>query len=384
MATPHSPALQKALHIALLSLLLLGCGGKGSQQQADTAMVEEPVPTDTVQRCSITFIMGEDRSAANPYYSLAGFYYRLSAKDRTDRVVDNLASLSEVIKYLNANPAPDSCPYGVVNLVCHGNGFVDLEPTVTRNGKRISVASLQEAMKRHRLPMPDSAVVDSLTIIHLHGCGIGNNRPLLKAMRQAFGDRPRVVASKLFECYIHGSANHNPQNIIHYYAYAWYAFQNPDSTPSTAQLAKQFKKRYPHEHVDWQSALSRSTPSSLNEPYHFSYIVPCRYEEIYGTPQELPPLNSRKQRLQWEADNADFQQLLASTGIERQYYRVRFYRQTYASGDSLLWGIKVKAHAGVVCVLKPLVTTDSTTNAPLPLHPPLGDTAVFSVADKAD
>ena len=373
-----SSSRSRLLLFLIAAALLAACKGKPAVSVPPPAADTVEAAADTIQRSSITFIMGSDHSASNPYYSLAGYYYRLSADDRTDLVVDNLTSLSEVIKYLNAHPAPDSLPYGFVNLVCHGNGFVDLEPTVTRGGKRIAVASLQEAMEQGRLPLPDTSAVDSLTVIHLHGCGIGNNRPLLTAMRQAFGNRPRVMASKLFECYTYGSANRNPQNIIHYYAHAWYAFHNPDSTPTPALLAKQFKQRYPHEHIDWRAALSRRSPSSPEEAYHFSYIVPCRYEEIYGTQQELPSLNSRRGRQQWEADNDDFRQLLASTGIDRQYYRVRFYRQTYIVDDSLMWGIKVKAHAGVVCVLKPMVELDSSSHRLLPCRPQLDDTNVFS------
>ena len=44
-----------------------------------------------------------------------------------------------------------------------------------------------------------------------------------------------------------------------------------------------------------------------------------------------------------------------------------------------MWGIKVKAHAGVVCVLKPMVELDSSSHHLLPCRPQLDDTSVFFI-----
>ncbi|MBO7576802.1 MAG: hypothetical protein J6T03_04970, partial [Bacteroidales bacterium] len=138
---------------------LFACKGRGdapalpiADTVADTAVA--------LPRTSVTFIMGRDLSAYNPYYSLANQYYRLNPDDRTEFVVDSLTSLSQVFGWLSDNPSPDGRPYGLVNIVSHGNEFVDLQMTVTPGGPRTSVQSLRQALSDSLLSPPDCHAVD--------------------------------------------------------------------------------------------------------------------------------------------------------------------------------------------------------------------------------
>lgn len=158
------------LMIAVVSLQ--ACKGRGDTSPLPVADTLAQ-PCDTIPRISVTFIMGRDNSAYNPYYSLANQYYRLNPDERTEVVVDSLTALSQVLDWLRLHPADNGLPYGLVNLVTHGNEFIDLQMTVTPDGQRTSVESLRQAMADSLLLPPDITVIDCHTLIYLHGCAVG-------------------------------------------------------------------------------------------------------------------------------------------------------------------------------------------------------------------
>ena len=170
------------LMIAVVSLQ--ACKGRGDTAPLPVADTLAQ-PCDTIPRISVTFIMGRDLSAYNPYYSLANQYYRLNPDERTEVVVDSLTALSQVLDWLRLHPADNGLPYGLVNLVTHGNEFIDLQMTVTPGGSRTSAESLFQAMADSLLLPPDSTVIDRHTLIYLHGCAVGQNQSLLDGLAQA-------------------------------------------------------------------------------------------------------------------------------------------------------------------------------------------------------
>lgn len=362
----------------LIVVSLFSCKGKG-----DTPVVT-PVDTieeevDTIPRTSITFILGEDNSTFNQYYTLANHYYRLNREDRTEVVVDNLTSLSQVLDYLREHPADSARPYGLINLVSHGNEFIDLQATVTPWGARISSQSLREALDGKKLVPPDSTVVDSLTVVYLHGCAVGQNQALLNGLAEAFGGKATVKASKLFEYYAYLSRNQNPSSVRHYFARTWYAFYHPDSAFDEKNLVKQLHQSYPKDTTHWREGLQRRFQENPSQLYHYSFIVPCSYSVIYGAKSDLPNVNSRSRREQWIAEHPEYSTLLATTHIPQQYFQTKFYRQTFqGDNDSILYGLQVKARAGVVCLIQPLVATDSTGFPFAPYCPAEEDSTIFA------
>jgi hypothetical protein len=324
---------------------------------------------------------------------MANHYYRLASDERTDVVVCGLTSLSEVFDWLRTHPVvrtltppPPIDPsmaglqdptyqrinlstYKHINLVSHGNEFIDLQATVTPHGPRISTASLREALADSTLLPPASNVVDHRTLVHLHGCAVGQNQPLLDALAEAFGGEANVVASKLFEYYTYLSPNHNPQSLRHYYARTWYAFYHPDSAVDEAALVRQLQRRYPADSVDWRAGLRRRFQNSPDELYHYSFIVPVRYDEFYERPEDKPSVGSPAKRQQWVDSHPDFRALLDSTRIPRNYFQTKFYRLTTVTDDDrILLGLEVRARAGVICLIQPLTNT----------LPTLADTSFFA------
>ena len=357
---------------------LFACKGRGdapalpiADTVADTAVA--------LPRTSVTFIMGRDLSAYNPYYSLANQYYRLNPDDRTEFVVDSLTALSQVFGWLSDNPSPDGRPYGIVNIVSHGNEFVDLQMTVTPGGPRTSVQSLRQALVDSLLSPPDCHAVDHLTRIYLHGCAVGQNQPLLDLLAEAFGGRAVVQASKLFEYYAYLSLNRNPQSIRHYFARTWYAFYHPDSAYNETALVRQLRNRYPSDTTHWREGLRRRLQDNPSQLYHYSFTVPCLWDEVFTSLAQFPAVNSLQQRRRWVADNAAFRALLDQTHIPLPYFQIKFYRQTLIlDNDSLAYGLRVRARAGVICLIQPLTAPDSMGSPFAPFRPSFTDTAFFA------
>ena len=357
---------------------LFACKGRGD---APALPVVDTVADIVVipPRTSVTFIMGRDLSAYNPYYSLANQYYRLNPYDRTEFVVDSLTSLSQVFGWLSDNPSPDGRPYGIVNIVSHGNEFVDLQMTVTPGGPRTSVQSLRQALADSLLSPPDCHAVDHLTRIYLHGCAVGRNQPLLDLLAETFGGRAVVQASKLFEYYAYLSLNRNPQSIRHYFARTWYAFYHPDSAYNETALVRQLRNRYPSDTIHWREGLRRRLQDNPSQLYHYSFTVPCLWDEVFTSLAQFPAVNSLQQRRRWVADNAAFRALLDQTHIPLPYFQIKFYRQTLIlDNDSLAYGLRVRARAGVICLIQPLTAPDSIGSPFAPFRPSFTDTAFFA------
>ena len=375
------PVISAAFIIALA--LLSSCREKSGASaffdivDCDTAIGPPPPPP---QRASITFIMGSDDWAYNQYYTLAAHYYRMNPDSRTDRVVEGLTSLSQLLHYLRQNPTPDSMPYGLINIVTHGNEFIDLQMKLTPGGERTSAKAIAQALADGRFNASPGLPVDSATFIFLHGCAVGNNQELLDQLATLFGNSAKVMASRLFEYYAYLSPNRNPQSVEHYYARTWYAFYNPDSTYNEDAIVRQLRQRYPSDTTHWREGLRRRLQNDPTQLYHYSFTVPCNYVEYYENAAEIPSVNSRQQRQKWIAEHDDFTDLMNITGIPRHYFQIKFYKHKAADRQgNIYYGLRAKARSGVICLIQPLVEAENTLR---PFRPHLDDTTYFAYSRK--
>ena len=365
---------------ALCAVSLLSCKGRGGTVPVQVVEVSDTVLCDTVRRTAITFIMGEDNSLYNQYYTLAGYYYRLNREDRTEMVVEGLRSLSEVLDYLREHPTENGLPYGLINIVSHGNEFVDLQMKIIPRGRRTSAEALYDALLDGTLVPLESGVVDSQTVVWLHGCAVGNNQLLLNVLARTFGDGNgvKVKASKLFEYYAYLSQNKNPMSVRHYFARTWYAYYHPDSVMDEQAMVRQLRQRYPDDTTHWCEGLQRRFQDNPSELYHYSFEVPCKYEEVFGVGEPPASVYGERQRRQWVSKHPEFVELMEKTHIPQQYFQLKFYRCTYVQDDELVYGLKVKARAGVVCLIQPLTETDTAGNLYMPYRPDEDDSSIFA------
>jgi hypothetical protein len=362
-------------------MLLFACNQpKTTENKIVHLLVREPVE-DTVPRTSITFIVGEDKSGYNQYYTLAGNYYRLNPDDKTELVIGTLTSILEVCNYLKNHPPQNHRPYGLINLVSHGNEFIDLSVLIHPKGVRASAASLIAAVRDSIFAPLDSSIIDSNTLIYLHGCAVGNNQQLLTALALAFGSNQngvKVKASRLFEYYGYVSKNKNPQSIRHYFAKTWYAFQHPDSVFEQRNLVRQFANRYPNEQTHWAEGINRRFQANLSELYHFSFTVPVLWEEYYDDESTLPLLNSKTKKQEWLKQNKPLLTLLRKTHIPLDYFQFKYYTQKYIQNEEEVYVLRIKAKAEVICLIQPLLAENDSLQAMfVPFHPEKEDTLFF-------
>ena len=364
--------------------LLASCfeSSKPAKPAAVIVKSADTLDTDTLPRSSITFILGEDENSRNPYYSLANQYYRLSDSDKTEIVIDTIFSLLEVRNYLEEHCPENGRPWGLINLVSHGNEFIDLCVKVTPDGERASGESLMQAVSDSVFMPLDSEAADKKTLINLHGCAVGKNISLLNALGGAFGGnkRPlRVKASKLFEYYSYPAQNKNPQMIRHYYAKVWYGFFKADSIPDANTLAEQFQEKYPADSMNWLDAIHRQTPSNPSQTYHMTMRIPVVWEDFYENKDQLPDWRTRKKQLKWLEEKAEFQELMKKTRIPEEYFDVKFYTLIYNADTGTVYSSKLKARAGIICVIKPILGKEDSQNIKYPPFIPLAeDSSYFS------
>lgn len=344
--------------------------------QAEILAEIQMLASDTIPRTSITFILGEDHSPYNQYYTLANHYYRLNPDDKTEIVIDSLVSIKEVCEYLKTHPGKNDRPYGLINLVSHGNEFLDLRALVYPRGPRASVSALLKAVQDSVILPLDTLVLDEKSLIYLHGCAVGNNQELLNSLALAFGSKHngvRVKASKLFEYYSYLSKNKNPQSIRHYFARTWYAFYHPDSIPTSQGFVDRLTKRYPNDSVNWMEGVQRRFQSNPSEIYHFSFIVPAVWEDLYEDESLVPSVNSRGKRKEWMDSRPDFVEMLNQTNIPLNYFHLMYYRPVYKRKSETFYGLRVRARAGVLCLIQPVLAEEDSLRAQLIAYRPAED-----------
>lgn len=383
--------MKRNLIYLLIAVSLFGCKKKGETAiKLPPGPVQEELPQeellaegpDTIPRSSITFILGTDNSEFNQYYTLANHYYRLNADDKTDVVIDRFTSIKEVSDYLRENPGKNDRPYGLVNLVSHGNEFIDLRALVYPKGPRASTENLYQAVRDSILLPLDSTVLDSRSLIYLHGCAVGNNPGLLTALAVAFGSEQtgvRVKASKMFEYYAYLSKNKNPQSIRHYFAKTWYCFYHPDSIPGNAEFVRRFEEYYPGDSlIDWRGGVERRFQSNPGQIYHFSFVVPLTWETYYKEEAEVPLVNTRKRKQEWLDANTDFRAAIEATKVPIDYFQFRYYKPKYQKGDHTVYSLRVQAKGGVMCLIQPVLSeVDSLKRYFVPYLPEDEDPVFF-------
>ncbi len=361
-------------------ILFLSCLHRKSDKTTSNPTADSPnnISADTVPRTSITFILGRDDGERNPYYSLANDYYRLNKSDKTEIVIDTIFSLLGVRNYLEKYPPNNGSPWGLINLVSHGNEFIDLSVDVFKGGPRTSAESLLKAIHDTIFKPLSAKIIDSKSLLYLHGCSVGQNKDLLKVLGFAFGGPQTpipVKASKLFEYYAFLSKNKNPQMIRHYFAKVWYGFYKYDSIPDEKGLVAQFQSSYPQDKVNWLEAVRRQYPANPSEIYHITFGIPVIWEDFYARKELMPVLNTKTKQANWFANNRRFQALIKKTKVPLNYFNIKYYNSVYKSKSAIIYSLKVKARVGVICIIKPLITDGDKFT---PFNPPENDTLYFS------
>lgn len=309
---------------------------------------------DTPVRESITFILGEDKTNDNRYYEEASRYYANHPDGKTDYLVTTCRSLVEVHNYLEKKATANGLPWGLVNLVSHGNQWTGLSVKVAPDSKRSSAARIDEYIQSNTfLPLPKTKI-DRKTEFFIHGCGVGNNEALVNNLAQVFrGEdcQPNVRASKLFEYY--ASVQHN--NVIqseHYLANSWMTCYPMNEKPLINTLCNTLHDQYPDTNIDWHQALQQASPRWIGDSYHYTFEVPVKWIVPVNS---LPDVSTSEKQISWLVSQKQIVDELSGTNISIDRFSWSFTTVYVNSGeDSKSPALLIKGYCTVLCVLQAL------------------------------
>lgn len=310
------------------------------------------------KRESITFILGDDKEPDNPYYSEATNYYLLNKSDRTEYVITDCRSLLEVRNYLEEHAPANNLPWGLINLVSHGNQWLGLSVRITPGSKRTTAVRILEYISNDSLaPLPNK-IADQYTEIFIHGCGIGNDGELISAMALAFGGQdsvPEVKASKLFEYYSSVRKNNAILETNRYFAKSWFVTYKMGFKPEDALLCQQFEMKYPGEKLDWKYALLNQQPLYNGDLYNYSFEIPVKWL-IPSSDSTFPDLTTKKEELNWIKGQKEITRDLNKIQIPAEDFNW-WIRKVYVNNEdgSRSPAVWVKGYCTVLTIIKPQV-----------------------------
>ena len=344
-------------------MLITNCNNelKDTKSIADAQIYNPAAITPT--RESITFILGEDKEDDNPYYKEAIKYYLYNEVDKTDYVVTDCRSLSELLNYLKNNLPANRLPWGIINLVSHGNQWTGLSVAVAPKSGRATPERIREYTENGTLKELADNIIDEQTIIYIHGCGTGNNHQLIENIAVAMGGKgavPVVKASRLFEFYASMSDQGMVTATQRYNAKAWFQFYRMGYLPGKEIIEKDFRSKYPQSKIDWNYALSKTQPAYIGDTYHYTFEVPLKWIIRSHESDSLSDLSDSESCLVWIKKQKEITESLSKLEIPVEKFnwwlRKVYVKNSDGTKSKALW---IKGYCTLVCVLQPLVDESS-------------------------
>ncbi len=330
---------------------------------------------ETATRSSVTFIMGEDGDADNPYYKEAEAYYRSLPSGHSDIIITEFRSLLEIRDYLENNPPDNGQPWGDVNIVVHSNEWKGIGMSLfPGEEERLNSTNLQFALDNEFfLPLEDQ-FLDGKSQVNIQGCALGKNPEMLEKLSLALGGKketPLVSSSKYFISYM-------TENGISekYFTEFMYGFFKTGYRPADFKLAQQLQERYPETQVNFKEALSRKTPRFPGDSYHYFFNIPVEWTVVYEDEKTLPEINGEENILAFISQQKDLVNTVAETDIPLDKFRWQLKKVKVKTGKGQKKNaIRIKGKSSVLCILKS-ITKDDTT---LPFIPDKNDDQFFTI-----
>jgi len=375
----------RLIYAFLLALQLTGCQEEIQFSEQEIMGPESDLinitPIKSILREDITFILGVDKKANNPYYSEAINYYAFNPAGKTKHLVTNCRSLQEVSEYLENYKPDNDLPWGLINLVSHGNQWMGLSAKVTPISKRATPERIQEFIDNKTLKPLSSQVLDDHSEIFVHGCGIGNNSKLLNLIATAFGgelNQPIVRASKLYEYYTSEKYGHAVKSTERYTAQSYSLSYKMGYAPSQQGLVRRFRNSFPGNSIDWQDALSRDKPRWPGDTYHFTFQVPVKWVIPFPDANSLPDVSTKSKQLAWIKTQPEIMDKLNGINLPAEKFNW-WFRQVYVNNadGSKSPAIWLKGYCTILSVLQALTTENGNH---LPLKPDLNDEHYYATS----
>jgi hypothetical protein len=205
------------------------------------------------RRQVITFLMG----SGDAFYNEATGYWSQSGK--TDILVKNTRTFSDIMAYLAANPASNGKPWAEINIVVHAHEDGGMSMKLDADSKtNVTQAELQAKVDAKQVKAIDDAIVDHETNVNVHGCALGRNTAMLQTISQAMGgadkEAPTVYGTKDLQGYAHAGSNYE-EFLAEYWTVGF-----PSKKPITGKaLIAEFKTQHAGvQGVDWDKEVPKA------------------------------------------------------------------------------------------------------------------------------
>ncbi|MBL0312868.1 MAG: hypothetical protein IPP78_09185 [Holophagaceae bacterium] len=312
------------------------------------------------ERKSITFILGEDEDPAQPMFPVAERYFKEDPLERTDQVVSNLRSLSEVREYLAQHPTSSGLPWGVVNLVAHANENGMLDVDLRPGGPKTTWESVSKSIREGTFKALSDECLDERSELRIQGCSVGKDVPLMKALSVAFGGddtkRPLVRATPWFTCFQFDPAG---RRAVRFLCESWKLLFRPGERPSNSVLATRLHSKYPKADFDLTEALSHPFP--MTPEAAFSYESPVRFQWTAVYPGgDVPAVVGAVRTRTWLMSQESFQRRLNALGWGFHQLNWETTPTTYHGPGAEYPALQTIGRGRVIHVLKPIVTPKNT------------------------
>lgn len=287
----------------------------------------------------IVFIAGFDEGD-NTYYANAKNYF----SNENYQVIDDVQTFAEILNWIRLHY--DTNTYGDIHIVSHSNPWRGLSMKTSKDGERITEATLQEAIQAKKIIPLASNILTSQTKVIFHSCGLGKNKTLLASLKKAFTHNIQVemYASEYFNVFGGKYAGH-------YLAKTYYGYYPTAHSPGPRALAMEFKQKYPNVKTDWETVLKTRAEQLQGEMYTYRFNIPVVWEFEFEDKADIPDFNSKQEIMDWISEDSTLLNTIKEFNIPIEKFRWL----TKVRGNTLT----IKGKTTVLCVMEPVMKQHS-------------------------
>lgn len=302
---------------------------------------------DSIERKSITFILGEDANVKDQYYELAKRYHLINSIEKTDYFIDTCRSLLAVRNQLESLASENHIKWGDINLIVHSNQWTGMSVPILPSGTRTNVDDLIASIVNGSFAPVSDYYLDRHSEMKIKACGLGQNKALIEALQLAFGgmdeERPIIHSSKNFIQYFENDFG----EIVSKELEPFYAFYKTAYRPANLHIENQFMQRYPNEPIEWLDVLERHENRGIGL-FTKRFNVPIEWEVMLSKDEKVSDFELEKDKLAFVNRQEDLMKILNEFNIPIEKFRWTLTSELH--NDSVV--VKIKGKSTVVCILR--------------------------------
>ena len=304
------------------------------------------------QEDAVVFMLGEDRSLRNPYFTHAKSFFSTDSVEKTDLVITECRDLAAVHCFL-ANNRPIQGAWKKIYLVVHGNQWTGMRvPVRAGDPDRTSAEMIRKGIEQELFPALPAGHVAQETKMIVDGCNIGQDQALLDALSVAFSD-VKVISSRYFTIF---EANSGPTKC--YLADTRYVVFPAGTYPGNRAVTAQLQHRYPNDQTDWNSALQRLAPRFPGDSYVHYFSIPVHWTTVYDNQESRPHPITPEAQLAWIKTQPELVAKIEGMGLTPDQFRWELQAVEYATGPlgTTQPAIAAEGLAMIYGIMQPLAT----------------------------